>query len=372
MNKIRYILPTILATITGKTRYLPTLDLSSNLWTHSFFRVYEYIFGRKHGIRPDTSSGKYRKEDGTWFEYQVGHSFEGKCAVLEFHIRKLVKKLINFDFQLPYLVVLPNNMLQTSNGLSLPTGGSLSPYRFAIAYDALGESTTGFGAGAITWTHVSSGSDRALFISTAMPDNLTWAMTVTYNAVGSFTDIGHTATDNGTADWWIGLFGKVAQTSGSNTCSVTSSNTLGGCSTSYTGVKQTGFPDSSGTANSGGSNVTSQNVSSTVVASGCWQVLSARGMTGILAAGTATTLRGFGYMPTNKYLAIMDSNGTVGTGSQSLQMTGSSQKMGGVVSSFEPAGSSSAIKTINGLAVASVKTVNGLSTASVKTVNGLA
>lgn len=37
-----------------------------------------------------------------------------------------------------------------------------------------------------------------------------------------------------------------------------------------------------------------------------------------------------------------------------------------------PFGSSSEIKTINGLAVASVKTVNGLSTASVKTVNGLA
>lgn len=341
---LRNILVQLATEITRKPRYIPKVEWSY-LWTHNIFRAFEQVFGRRYGIRAEASSGKYKKEDGTWFEFQVGHSFEGRCAVLEFHIRKFLENIYSFEFKLPYLILLPNSMFQTSSGMSLPKTNNFFPYRFAIAYDALGESTTGFGVSPITWTHVTSGSDRGLFISTCMPDNLTWSMTVTYNST-SLSDLGHTATDNGTADWFVGLFGMVAPSSGSNTCSVTSANTLGGCSTSYTGVKQTGFPDSTGTANSGGSNVTSQNVSSTVVASNCWQVLSARSMTAILSAGTSTTLRGYGYMPTNKYFAIMDSNGTVGTGSQTLQMTGSSSKMGGVVASFEPSPSTFTPKVI--------------------------
>lgn len=338
MNKIRYILPTILATITGKPRYSPRLEWSSNLWVPNVFRAHEYLFGRKFGIRAETVSGKYLNEDtNKWFEFQTGISFEGKCAVLEFHTRKLLSNLVSFNFKLPYLIKIPNEFLQTSNGLSLPLSPFSFPYRFAIAYDALGESTTGFGASPITWTHVTSGSDRVLFIASAMPDSGAWSMTATYNSV-SVPKINHVSVSNSTTDWYITLFGVVAPTSGSNTCSVTSSNTLGGCSTSYTGVKQTGLPDSQAANNSGGSNVTSLDSTTNVVDTGCWLVLASRSMTGIVAAGTSTTLRGYGFMPTNKYFAIMDSNGTVGTGNQTLQATVSSAKMGGVIASFAPAG----------------------------------
>lgn len=96
------------------------------------------------------------------------------------------------------------------------------------------------------------------------------------------------------------------------------SNNLVAASTSYTGVKQTGFPDASGqtfNASTPGSNLS---ISITSVASGCWLTGfgTAEGSGGV-SAGTSTTERtssAYG----NCFVAGFDSNGTVPSGSNSL------------------------------------------------------
>lgn len=101
----------------------------------------------------------------------------------------------------------------------------------------------------------------------------------------------------------------------------------------YTGAKQSGQPDSSATPSSGAS--TAFSPATTVVASGCWLVSTVRNPSGGIAASTGSTARcnfiatsgpGFG-----------DSNGTVGTGSQSMTWTGTSDVWNGVIFSIAPA-----------------------------------
>lgn len=327
--KLRYFFLWLASNITRKPRYLPTIEWSSNSVVHNVFRLFEHVFGRKYGIRPEVTAGCYYDEQAKkWKEYQVAHTFEASLAIIEGRIRRL------FSIKLPYLVSVPN--LQFVNGALFTN----SPYRFAIAYDAIGESTTGFGTSEITWTHTTSGSDRVIFISSGEPETggYTGFSYVRYNGVDA-TQIDYKSVSNATSDWFMALFGLVAPATGANTVAyLNSQNNLGGCSVSYTGVKQTGLPDSYLGTNSGGSSVTSLNCSTTVVASDCWLILAGRSQAGVVAAGTSTTVRAFGYMPTNKYHALLDSNGTVGTGSQTLQITASSGNMGGVCASFAPAG----------------------------------
>lgn len=136
----------------------------------------------------------------------------------------------------------------------------------------------------------------------------------------------------------------------------------------YSGASST-QADSSNSATS--ASATSLNLTTTVVAANCWLIGYGRANTTI-AAGASTTQR-------NKITAniLVDSNGTVGTGSQSLQITRSTSGVigGGVISLAEavaPSGpttvktwdgvtQSTGIKTYLDVALASVKTVNGAS-----------
>lgn len=104
----------------------------------------------------------------------------------------------------------------------------------------------------------------------------------------------------------------------------------------YSGAKQTGQPDSHADSNGGAS---PQTGTTTVVASGCWLVMAASGESGSTGAGTGATLRagdGFG----GNINAIMDSNGTVGTGSQSLQATSAGNIAWNIISIAPAAGAS--------------------------------
>lgn len=135
----------------------------------------------------------------------------------------------------------------------------------------------------------------------------------------------------------------------------------------YTGVKQTGQPDSSATP-SGGS-ATSFAASTTVVASGCWLISTARNPSAGSGAGAGTTARGD--FATAAGPGFGDSNGTVGTGSQSMTWTTSPADVwNSVIFSIAP--TATEVKTAEGLAIASVKTGEGLATASIKNWQGLA
>jgi len=193
---------------------------------------------------------------------------------------------------------------------------------------------------------------------------------VTYNSV-ALTKIGGIPTW-GNQPLKIELWGLSSPATGSNNIVVSaSSGPIYSTAMSHSGTATTGQPDSFNTGFNA-SNVASLAVSTTVVSSNCWLIGLACGDNGNNpSAGSGTTLRST--IATDAYIALFDSNGTVGTGSQTLNFAFSpNQHPGAIVASIKPPGSSSSIKTINGLALASVKTLNGLAIASVKTLNGLA
>jgi len=194
---------------------------------------------------------------------------------------------------------------------------------------------------------------------------------VTYNGV-SMTKIGGIASF-GNQPLNIELWGLSSPATGAHNVvvSMTPSGPIYSTAMSHSGTKTSGQPDSFNTGYNA-SNVSSLAVSTTVVDSNCWLIGLATGDNGNNpSAGSGTTQRST--IAVDSYMALFDSNGTVGTGPQTLNFAFSpNQHPGAVVASIAPATSSTSIKTINGLAIASVKTVNGLAIASVKTVNGLA
>lgn len=114
-----------------------------------------------------------------------------------------------------------------------------------------------------------------------------------------------------------------------SSCSTTSDG-MYGHALYYTGAQQTGQPDSSNTGFATGD----LTLSTTVVASDCWLVSVARNdVAGIPGAGTGTTIR---ENDAAHAMATGDSNGTVGTGSQSMGWTAASGTTWGIIYSIVP------------------------------------
>lgn len=184
----------------------------------------------------------------------------------------------------------------------------------AIAYDSSAQGSGG-SVTSITFSHTCSGSDRMLvvFVRSYQNDRVTG---VTYNGV-AMTQV-NKRQDNAGNNCYTYLYYLLAPATGANNVVVSASPApniqLAACSASYTGVKQSGQPDSSAMQSSTASTMT---VSTTVVASGCWLVGGSSNFRAT-SAGTGTTNR---QQTSGDPLTIADSNGTVATGSRSLQWT---------------------------------------------------
>lgn len=178
----------------------------------------------------------------------------------------------------------------------------------------------------LTYAHTVSGSNRILFVS-VFGDTTDKITGVTYNGV-SMTLVGKTVKS---PDRYVYLFYLIAPATGTNNVVVSASSSIAICShaVSYTGAAQTGQPDSSIT----GTAATSLTLTTTVVASNCWLVGAWRTNVTTGTAGTGATQR-----QGSNGLYTADSNGVVGTGSQSMTYnTAGSNGYSGVMASFAPA-----------------------------------
>lgn len=189
----------------------------------------------------------------------------------------------------------------------------------AIARDTSGSWTQA--AGKTTWTqaYTCTGSNGYLAVTvniTTVGDTITAtatyagaAMTAQFNLVGG---------DNRR----VYYFYKLGPATGSNNIVITFSGTTtfatSMCAASYTGVSQTGFPDSSASQAATTSPISA---STTVVASNCWIVSCAGGETtsALTATGVTTSLVTITSAVGNS--TIFDSNGTVSTGSNASGFT---------------------------------------------------
>lgn len=315
------ILPYILATLTQHNRQKVTIQWSQDSIAYNIFRVWEYVFWRREGIRAETSIA-FTKEG----EVYAHHSWESFFVALEEYIR---------TFRVPFKVWVP--ILHTTQ--NMPVFGS--PYLFAIAFDTSTITTRGT-ASPRTVTMTSAGSNRICLFGTSTDNsaNADPITSVTYN--------GTSATEIGRA-WLTGFGGNDTlwylinqSTTASATINI---NHTGGFNTegfiqSYSGAAQTGQPDNFIAASS--SSTTSYTQALTPVVSNCWFVWQVDNRNGTISGGTNTTLR---QSDGGNGIAMGDSNGAASTGGVSFSMTvtqsGASTWVG-VMASIAPVGAAAA------------------------------
>lgn len=322
---IKYILPRLFATLTRHSRQKMVcgvdFEWSNKSWTHNLFRIYELIFGRRMGIRKESSFGFYH-EDGERVDYIDTYTLEATLAQTETLIRK--------SFSVPKFRIVALPQLITPNGFVFPT--LATPYRFAIATDATAIDAGGTSSPPDEWSHTCTGSNRLLVVGAQgafNPSNISGA---TYNAV-SMTQVGTGQNGDTVSLRWTYFFWLLAPTTGANTISVaaTASTFIQGSSASYTGVKQTGQPDAS---NTGVYGAPTPSLSVTVVENNSWFIASFFGRT-TGAVGANTTARSV----SANISGIFDSNGGLAAGSRTMSVTFSGGVNSGnaVGASFAPA-----------------------------------
>lgn len=181
----------------------------------------------------------------------------------------------------------------------------------------------------LTYSHTcSSNSDRVLLVAIWTEQTSDLVTSVTYNSVA----MTRVATDTqGTQR--VYLYILTSPSSGANDVVISTSSgvNIHSVSASYYDVGSS-QPDSSNTGvQASGATLT---LSTTVVNSGCWLVSCAANEANGLSASTGTTSRTSG----SGVIRMGDSNGTVGTGSQSMAWSAgnSSEDMAGIIISLAP------------------------------------
>ncbi len=185
----------------------------------------------------------------------------------------------------------------------------------------------------LSYSHTCTGANLALFVSVVTNNAINTISSVTYNSIGL------TLLDsklNVTAIVSTFLYGMIGPANGSNTVAITLSGNaaIQGCSASYTGVSQSGFPDNH--TNNTASASTSVTTSLTVNTANSWLIMSCSNtVNNTASAGTGTFLRQNEAVGGGN--SIFDSNGPVASGSQSLiANNGSSVSWGVAMASFAP------------------------------------
>lgn len=314
---MRDILPLLMAFITRHPRYevKPGINFEWNdkMWTHNIFRTYEMLFGRRFGIKAESSAYYNSETKKTMVAF---HSLESVIAYAEAFVRGKIPR------RFPYKIWIP--VLQTPQGFPI----FASPYIFAIALDTSADGGTSSSV-SLTYAFTATGSN--IFLHTGYLGHTTSdAVTaVTWNTTEVLTQMATSIKIANTR--YTGTWGRANATSGTHNMVIAfSTGSVWAGTASYSGVSSSTPPDS--TASNGGT-TTALTVTTTVVASNCWLIGAGGGaVSGPLAGGTGTTQR----QTIDGQSTLFDSNGTVGTGSQSLQETGSSQGMDMIVCSIAP------------------------------------
>ncbi len=201
----------------------------------------------------------------------------------------------------------------------------------AIAIDTQSTGGQTTSANNLTWSHTVTGTNPMLWVGVG-EENANDITGVTYNGVAL---TGLTQSNTPTGAGFSQLWYLVGPATGAHNIVVSRTGTTGRLvadAASYTGAAQSGQPDAQN--NSTATAATSYNVgnSATVVASNAWLVGYSDNSVGNPSAGTGTVIRQQG----SDASTLVDSNGTVGTGAQTLTLTGTSRNWSGAIASFAP------------------------------------
>jgi hypothetical protein len=294
------ILPKLLAFITRHPRYIPNIVWSDKSWTHNMFRVWEFVFGRKVGIRKEGFAWKDRKLGKT---YQVSFTWENRLAVLEGSLRELFKFKLGFKF-----VPIPEYAYA---GFGVPQMPRI--FRFAIAKDADAAGSHAINQGQ-NWNHTCTGSDLILFALINVYQGSNPTVSVTYNSASLTSAVNDTV---GTLSDSVTILYKYAPSTGTNSVAM---SFTGGTnrwndpfSISYSGAQQSGNLSTYSASSKTSSTTNSFSITPPASNNGWVVVIGACSNCLTMSAGTGLSLvRRVG---TDTRYGLFDSNGAVSGGS---------------------------------------------------------
>lgn len=353
MEILRKTLHWLMAQVSFSNREIITMEWSDRSIVHNAFRIYEYLFGRREGIRRESSASAGYIDGELVVKYKF-FTLEsllvyGEGVVREFFEKEWIPiRIVELRF------AIPNSQLQI-------------PFiSFAIANES---ATNGSSAGSatVTYSYAISGSNRYIAISGA-GDGTISGSSASYNSVPA---TGLTITQWIPAVRGSNLFFLANPTTGTNNVSVTMTGataTTWSVAANYSGAQQTTPPDSSNFGT--GTAVSTYTLATTVVGSNCWLIAAVAGTRPTASAGAQTFIRAL--WNSDNETMMLDSNGTVGTGSQALTTTYSpAASWGSGIISISPA-ITSQIKKVSSVSLASIKKISKVAIASVKKVAGVA
>lgn len=328
-------LPKIIATLTRHPRYVPIIEWShGQLITHDVFRLYELVFGRRFGIRAESSVEQVLVNGRTVDKYSF-YTVEAFLVFWECEIRKYLKSF-KFGFE---FVELPKFQLA---GLAGQRDGMRIPI-FVFSISNTATENTGFTSSGLTCSRniSTSGSDRAV-IGAVWTWNAAQTYTKTTYAGVDMTELGSRAGDFGN----IRLVGCHNATTGSNAMISNTSGNMQHFTTAaaYSGVASgsaaAAFPDLS---TNGTVNAVTVTATMTTSVTDSWVFLHARTPSRATTAGANTFGRTSNTTSADS-VRIFDSNAARASGSNSLvyNWTGSANTYW-VMNSMAPAGAGGVI-----------------------------
>jgi hypothetical protein len=211
----------------------------------------------------------------------------------------------------------------------------------AIALDATADGGLGNPVTKLSWNHV-LGSGAQLWVTVPLDTTggASVVSSVIWDAAGvnqSFTKVGSVQVPG---DRWCSLWVlKSPSATGTKQIDVnlSSSDAVRAESLSYTGCDTTTQPDSSGTNTSSATQTFT--LTDTVSATGCWLIGVIKQFNGSASPSLTTPSGGSIRFSGSNGSIVVDSNGTVGTGSQTIVVddTPSAPTWGGVIAAIKPA-----------------------------------
>ncbi len=286
-------------------RYRPKIQWKSSTYSHTFFRLYEFLVGRKAGVRAESSVFSYKDENGVWqYTYKL-YSFEAKVVYTEIFVRKYIKDMYFQTVRtLKYWNWKLNRIIPQIQGTFKPqfafqgfytipkTETHNKAWVFAIAFDTAGQFSP------ISTAYTITGSNTILLANTEHAGTTDNESTPTYGGV-SVTNINKGSNVSVFQYAWY----KLAAAGTANFIPDTS-NAAVMCIASYSGVKQTA-PDANTKTNTTAS--TSISVSHTPIADNCWIVCFTAANSGSTLTGGSNATKRAG----NEQAGVLDTNAAI-------------------------------------------------------------
>ena len=272
--RLRNCLLKLVQKITKHPRYDPDVEWDKRIWVANIFRAWEYLAGRRFGIKIESSASTKIVYGTRIVEYKF-YTLESVLSHIEVLIRELFKDKYLYIHLVDFEFAIPNQTLKI-------------PFiYYSIALDTSGSGTT-TSTTPLTFNYTCTGTNLVLVATVGNTATSPTLGTPTYNSVSMTQGFNPRTNGNNMNGQYI----LVAPSTGSNSFSESFGGTSPFCNAtlmSYSGAKQSGQPD----AITGNTGAGSPSLTVTTVADNSWAIF---GVTAVSVSGFSKTSRGSGVL----------------------------------------------------------------------------